>query len=116
MSDKTTVTAVPGNLDQAWSPDPADGEPYQKVGLVVQWCAGDSIGKKGHAVYFGTSYDDVDNATMASVPEYRGTKPPLSPQTYDPPETLTLWTPYFWRIDEMNADLSVTKGEVWTFR
>jgi hypothetical protein len=114
MSDTTTVTATVGDLDKAWSPDPKDGEGEQVVGVVVCWCAGDSIGTKGHAVYFGTSYDDVNDAGMGDPP-YRGTKPPLSPQCYDPPETLSLWTPYFWRIDEINTDASITKGDVWTF-
>ena len=116
MSDKTTVTALQGDTSKAWSPDPADGAVEQSVDVVLCWCAGDSIGKKGHAVYFGTSYDDVnDPVGIPPIPIFRGYLPPLSPQCYDPPEELELWTPYFWRIDEFNADLSVTKGDVWSF-
>jgi hypothetical protein len=117
MSDKTTVTAVPGNVDKAWSPDPEDGAVNQSVDVVLCWCAGDSIGKKGHAVYFGTSYDDLNDPPpgIPPIPIFRGYLPPLSPQCYDPPETLYLWTTYYWRVDEINADLSITKGDIWSF-
>jgi hypothetical protein len=129
MSDKTTVTAVEGDPTKAWSPSPADGEDKQVVGVVLQWCAGECIGKKGHAVFLGDTYEAVDTAVMPGSPEFRALRPPASPQTFDPatdatnppgPIVLDLWTTYFWRIDELNAGgicgtVPDTKGDVWSF-
>jgi hypothetical protein len=51
---------------KAWWPYPADGAVHQKAGVVLSWYAGDCIGKKGHLVYFGTSYDDVNRPVLGT--------------------------------------------------
>jgi hypothetical protein len=113
-----TVWQPPPQL-QAWNPSPLDGAEGQCADVVLSWYAGDCIGKKGHAVYFGDSYEAVDEA-VPTDPEFKGLLPPISPQTYDPPGDLELWRTYFWRIDELSAGgpcgaVPDTKGDVWSF-
>jgi len=113
---------------EAWQPDPADGAVNQKVGVTLSWYAGDCIGKKGHAVFFGDTYEGVETATMPTSEEFRCIRPPDSPQTFDPgyhpthgpPLVLELWKTYYWRIDELNyggpcGNIPDTKGDVWSF-
>ena len=64
-----------------------------------------------HRVYFGANSNSVLNATIAS-PEYKGTQ---TATNYAVTNLSTL-TNYFWRIDEIDATNSVTKGDLWMFR
>jgi len=125
-TDKTTVTAIMGDLNKAWSPSPKDGEDEQVVGVVLSWCAGACLGTKGHLVFFGDTYEAVDTATVMD-PEFRCIKPPGS-MTFDPgkdptigdPIVLGLWETYFWRIDELHyggpcPTVPDAKGDVWSF-
>ena len=70
-----------------------------------------------HDVYFGTDWDDVNNATTASPVGvvYRDNQ---EPNTYNPPGTLDFDTVYYWRIDEVNdaCDPNGWKGNVWSFK
>jgi len=61
-------------------------------------------------VYFGTSYDDVNDANTLSD-EYKGN---YDANSYDP-SGLELDTIYYWRIDEV-ADTNIYKGDVWSFK
>jgi len=62
-----------------------------------------------HDVYFGTSAEDVNNATTPDSAGQSGT-------SYDP-GILTFGQTYFWRVDEVNGapDRTVFKGNVWSF-
>ncbi len=67
-----------------------------------------------HDVYFGTDYNDVNNAAVTS---------PLlvskgqAATTYTPTSLLDFGQTYYWRVDEVNApDKPATyKGNVWSF-
>jgi hypothetical protein len=61
-------------------------------------------------VYFGTDYNDVNDADTNS-PEYKGD---FDVNTYDPCG-LEIMTTYYWRIDEVNEP-NLWKGDVWGFR
>jgi len=67
-----------------------------------------------HNVYFGTTFADVNTATLASPllvsPGQTGT-------TFKPAATLEYGKTYYWRVDEVNAAPSTTvfKGDVWSF-
>ncbi|MCF7973208.1 MAG: discoidin domain-containing protein [Phycisphaerae bacterium] len=65
-----------------------------------------------HDVYFGTDYDDVNDATMADSP-YMGRQETSS---FDPGQ-LHFSTTYYWRVDEVNGapDFTVFKGDLWSF-
>jgi len=101
----TTEGAVSG-------PNPADGAAGVKPSVILGWDAGAVAAS--HEVYFGTDADAVANATKTS-PEYKVPKA-LGEESYDPGK-LSLNTPYYWRIDEVN-DVnpdSPWTGNVWSF-
>ena len=101
----TTLGAVTG-------PNPADGAVNVKPSVILSWDAGAVAAS--HEVYFGTDADAVKDATKAS-PEYKGPKA-LGEESYDP-GMLTLYTAYYWRIDEVNGTNpdSPWAGNVWSF-
>ena len=72
------------------------------------------IGREGVLadVYFGTSYDAVEDATVDSA-EYQGRLP--DPQNIYSPGRLQPGTSYYWRIDTILADDQVVKGPIWNF-
>lgn len=101
-------------IGKATSPNPADQATSILLTTILQWTAG--AGGVNHDVYFGTDQAAVTNATRLTLGVFRGTQ---STTNYDPPESLSTDTEYFWRIDTIGAinDLPVTKkGDVWRFR
>jgi hypothetical protein len=78
--------------------------------VVLSWEAGPFA--ETHDVYFGDTFDDVNNATLAQAvsPGQKGT-------SFDPPGLLAYGKTYYWRVDEVNAppDSSVFKGNTWSF-
>ncbi|ARN57479.1 LamG domain-containing protein [Sedimentisphaera salicampi] len=109
----------PLNPNQARAPEPADtpldeeGEVVERVDsykeIQLSWIAGNDA--VSHDVFFGESFEDVDSADTSS-PEYVGnfTLGNESLEAAIEPDTT-----YYWRIDEVNSDSSVSKGIVWTF-
>jgi len=86
----------------AYAPDPVDGAEVVDPNVVLKWTAG--FGAVLNYVYFGESFDDVNNAA-GGIPQ--GTA------TYTP-GPLKLSKTYYWRVDEFDA-LATYKGEVWSF-
>jgi hypothetical protein len=98
-------------------PDPADGAIHPKTWVSLQWTPGAFAAS--HDVYFGDSFDEVNEATPESdvfqvnqtdlfliigIPE----------STY--PDALIPGTTYYWRIDDVGSDgITTCKGEVWSF-
>jgi hypothetical protein len=65
----------------------------------------------GHQVYFGTTYNDVNDANIYNGRGvYRGS---ITAPSYTPSD-LRLGATYYWRIDEVN-DPCLWKGDVWNF-
>ncbi len=98
----------------ASNPIPQDGAVDVPRDATLGWSAGDFAAS--HDVYFGTSFDDVNDAgrvhpmgTLVSQGQ-AGT-------TYDPVDGLDFGRTYYWRIDEVNAapDNTVFKGDIWSF-
>jgi len=81
--------------------------------VVLSWTTG--VYADQHDVYFGTSFDDVNDASPTEDPAgvYLGRQ---NPNTYAL-DRLELGQAYYWRIDEVNAppDLTVFKSNVWQF-
>ncbi len=99
--------------ETARRPRPTDGARNVPTDVVLNWAPG--IAAASHNVYFGNSFDDVNQAADAS-PEFKGNQP-LDANSYSPPGDLELGLTYYWRIDEVNdanAD-SPWKGAVWSF-
>jgi len=93
----------PDGIYKAGSPDPADGT----EGLVMtlfQWKPGSDA--LFHDVYLGTS-PELTAADLV-MPRYFMT-------LYYHPTPLTPGMTYYWRIDEIQADGTVTEGDVWSF-
>jgi len=86
----------------AYFPDPADGAESVSVDVQLSWTGG--YGAKLHHVYFGETFDEVDNATGGSA----------QGSTSYTPGTLKMAKTYYWRVDEF--DITEThKGNVWSF-
>jgi hypothetical protein len=98
----------------AWKPNPDKGSTVdvEKARLGLTWSAGDNAAQ--HDVYFGTNQAAVAGATASDTTGvYRGRKAVAS---YTPTEVLAWGTgPYYWRIDEVKADGTITAGAVWSF-
>jgi hypothetical protein len=77
-------------------------------GTILSWSP--SRDAVAHEVYFGTDADAIDDATTASS-LFRGRQNATS---FDP-GPLELGQTYYWRVDEVAADGTITKGTVWTF-
>jgi hypothetical protein len=87
----------------ASNPSPADGVQFVHPDQDLRWEKG--LGNLFHTIYFGTSFDEVDQATTGGM------------MTIDPtndPGPLELGKTYFWRVDEFDG-LKTYKGSVWSF-
>jgi hypothetical protein len=96
------AVAAPPML-KAMAPKPADGT----VGLIIplfQWAAGSTAAL--HEVYFGTSPELTAQDLVA----------PRQPLTMYYHPSLKPGTTYYWRVDEVEADMTtVHRGDVWSF-
>jgi hypothetical protein len=105
------------NDGRAFNPYPEDGEDMASVNVVLEWTPG--IMPASHDVYFGTSFDDVNDAnTTVQLGVYQGPQA-LEDTDYDTAdEELQTGQTYYWRIDEINDAHpdKMWKGHVWRFR
>ncbi|KPJ58434.1 MAG: hypothetical protein AMJ46_14220 [Latescibacteria bacterium DG_63] len=109
-------------LAKASNPSPADGAKFLSLDPTLSWGAGVTEGYSSphaHEIYFGTNYDDVNNAT-AGGPLHRATQS-FGDETWEPNSdgglTLDYSTDYYWRIDEKHGSFTITRvtGDVWKF-
>jgi hypothetical protein len=87
----------------AYFPDPPDGAEF--IGpdnVTLTWTAG--FGAKLHTVYFGESFDEVNDAVGGA---------PGGVTIYNP-GPLESAKVYYWRVDEFDA-VATYKGDVWSF-
>ncbi|MBN1804143.1 MAG: LamG domain-containing protein [Sedimentisphaerales bacterium] len=113
LSQDDIADTMRGDVTLAWAPDPADrSTPDIDTVIPLTFSPGDNASQ--HDVYFGTDENAVDNADASDTTGiYRGRRISAS---YTPDEGLE-WGggPYYWRIDEINADGTVSKGRLWRF-
>jgi len=88
---------------KAYEPSPADEAKFVDPETELAWTAG--FGAKLHTVYFGQSFEDVNNASGGL---------PQGTTTYTI-DQLELGKSYYWRVDEFDA-VATYKGDVWSFR
>ena len=100
-----------GLADQAVAQNPSPVTEATDVprDAVLSWDAGEFAAR--HDVYFGTSFDDVNDGTGTLVSQGQ------TATSYDPEGLLEFGRTYYWRVDEVNAapDNTSFKGEVWSF-
>jgi hypothetical protein len=113
MNAQEITQAMRGESDLAWDPSPATGStPDLNGALPLRWLPGENA--KQHDVYFGTDRDAVAKVNrFDKTGVYRGRQ---SDTSYTPPEGVQ-WAggPYYWRVDEYNADGTLTQGRIWQF-
>jgi len=105
--------AMRGELDLAWDPVPTNGSlpPFGEA-TPLTWSPGDKASE--HDVYFGADRDAVMDADASDVTGvYRGRQGGTS---HTPSEGVE-WGggPYYWRVDQINTDGTISKGRVWSF-
>ena len=86
----------------SWKPNPPNNGQFIDVDADLSWNPG--WGAKMHTVYFGETFDDVNDATG-------GTSQIDASYALD---TLDMNKTYYWRVDEFDAR-ETHKGNVWSF-
>jgi len=97
---------------RAWGPQPRTGAIGDiRTATPLTWTKGDRASK--HDVYFGT---DAALVAAADATDTTGVyRSRITATSFTPAENLEWGQKYFWRIDEVNTDGSITAGTVWTF-
>jgi hypothetical protein len=97
----------------AWKPNPVNGSLLNlRDAGSFSWSPGDNASE--HDVYFGTDRNAVADANQTDATGvYRGRQGNTSFNATQDIE----WGggPYYWRIDEVNTDGTISKGRIWNF-
>jgi len=105
---------VAGN--KAANPFPADNALHTETWVTLSWLK--SASAVSHDIYIGDNFDDVNDATYDSD-LYWGNQTTtffvMGFQGYPFPDGLVPGVTYYWRIDEVTADGTIYKGDVWSF-
>ena len=95
----------------AYAPTPSNNAVDVGLNVTLTWQPGqDAI---SHNIYFGTDYNQVNNATDPYTFPGQGNQL-LGNESFVPSSTLAYETPYFWRIDEV-SNSGTPKGNIWQF-
>jgi len=101
-----------GNLSLAWQPQPAIGA----VGDIwamssLAWTPGD--GAVEHDVYISTDPNAVADANASDTTGvYQGR---VAEASYVATDGIVFDSAHYWRVDEVGADGTISKGRIWTF-
>ena len=96
---------------KASDPYPYDTAVGVEINPILSWSSGDNA--VAHDVYFGTNYDNVNNATITNPLGVLAAQGQTS-NSYRP-GILNLNQSYNWRIDEVDEQGNRTKGDIWLF-
>jgi len=104
-----------GMTPQARNPNPHDGALHEDTWANLNWVPGDTA--VSHDVYFGETFDDVNNGTGGTFRVNQTTTTFIVGfPGYLYPDGLIPGATYYWRIDEVEADgVTKYKGYVWSF-
>jgi hypothetical protein len=98
---------------RAANPSPAENEQGVPRDANLSWTPGKYADK--HDVYFGTGFNEVNDANRTSHPGLLYYQANQDTNSY-PLGTLAYGTIYYWRIDEVNdTPFAIYKGNVWSF-
>lgn len=89
---------------KAYAPSPSDGAKHQNIDVILNWSPG--LDTKLHTVYFGETFDEVNNAAAGGTSQ--------AATGFTPPAPLEYNKTYYWRVDEFGAS-GLQKGDVWSF-
>ncbi len=92
----------------AHKPYPSDGASFVATDVILNWAAG--LGAKMQTLYFGQSFEDVNNGTGDTN---KGQLTTTNTTSFDP-GILAPETTYYWRIDEFDGAVART-GDIWSF-
>jgi hypothetical protein len=113
LSQEEVQLVMRVDLMLAWKPSPADGSLLNlRDAGPLSFSPGDNASE--HDVYFGTDKDAVNNADASDTTGvYRGRQDSTS---YNAAQDVE-WGggPYYWRIDEVSTDGTISKGRIWNF-
>ncbi len=111
LTSEEIVAAMRGDPALAWNPRPAMNQVIDiQYNKPLTWSAGEKAAQ--HDVYLGTDKAAVQAATPETGEVYAGRQVET---TCDLASPLAWDTGYFWRVDEIADDGTVTKGNVWNF-
>jgi len=111
--DPVSILAVGGQAGLSSKPVPANGATDVPRDTLLSWASGKYA--QTHDVYFGTVFDDVNDADRANPLGVLLSQGQIA-NMYDP-GILDFGQTYFWRVDEANAvNSSLYKGNVWSFQ
>ena len=112
LTEEDLRQVMRGDLLAAWDLSPADGRTVDIRDLsALSWEAGDMADE--HDVYLGFDRDAVFAADAADASGiYRGRQ---AGTTYAPADGFEWGQTYYWRVDEVNTDGTITEGGVRTF-
>jgi hypothetical protein len=103
---------VAGN--KAGGPNPPDGALVPQTWASLSWQPSPTA--VSHDVYFSDNFDDVNDGAAAA---FRGNQPStyfvVGFPGFPYPDGLVPGTTYYWRIDEINAQGVIYKGDIWSF-
>ena len=103
--DVWSFTVAPNT---AHDPSPADGGKSANLNVVLSWEKG--VGAEWHDIYFGENFADVDAGTGGT---YKLSMRATGSIYITGP--LQVGKVYYWRVDEIEADGTIHKGDVWSF-
>ena len=113
LTQEKILLVMRGDPLLAWAPNPSNGStPDIDGALPLTWSPGETASR--HDVYVGTDRDAIANANASDTTGvYRGSQADTSFTTAVGVE----WGggPYYWRIDEVSSDGTVSKGRIWSF-
>jgi hypothetical protein len=112
MTAEEIRTAMRGDPMLAWGPSPANGAIVDVLSATpLTWSPGDQATQ--HDVYLGSDAAAVAAADTSDTSGiYRGRQ---NATDFTPTPDVEGGQAYAWRIDEVNADGSISQGRVWTF-
>jgi hypothetical protein len=105
------IPGLPGP-EQAGKPNPANGADDVPRTVTLSWKPG-SVAQT-HNLFFGSDFNDVNNATLQSHPNVIAAEG-LDVNSFEI-DNLDFGTDYYWRVDEVGVvDSGVYRGPIWRF-
>ncbi|MHC4535683.1 MAG: sugar-binding protein, partial [Planctomycetota bacterium] len=107
-----TAQLVAGN--RAGIPSPANGSIHEDTWANLGWQPGPTA--VSHDVYFGENYEDVDTGIESTFQGNLTTNfLVVGFPGFAVPDGLVPGATYYWRVDAINAEGTVYKGDIWNF-
>jgi len=105
----------PREIGSTSAPNPRDAAADVLLDVPLRWMPGEFA--RTHDVYFGTRFDDVNNAGRLN-PLGVLVSQDQTATTCDPAGPLQYGKTYYWKVNEVNeaATPSIWEGNVWSFR